>query len=219
MFELLLPQRCLCCGRSGAVVCDACLAGIPRLKPPFCERCGAPAVWPVRRCAECTGRRIAFASARAAVVYDERVRRIVAGWKEHGLRRIARDAAALVVEVVARPGVDAITFVPPDRDRLLQRGHHPAARLARELGELWELPAHALLERPRTSSRQRGASLVERRKNVRGAFRARGSPSAVCLVDDVYTSGATASAAASALRKAGATQVHVVTLARTLRLR
>jgi predicted amidophosphoribosyltransferase len=219
VLELLLPQRCLGCGRSGVVVCDACLAAVQRLTPPFCERCGAPTAWPVRRCAECTGRRIAFASARAAVAYDERVRRIVVGWKEHGLRRHARDVAALVTEVVTRPDVDAITFVPPDRDRLLQRGHHPAARLARELGARWELPARALLERPRTSSRQRGASLAERRKNVRGAFRANGSPRAVCLVDDVYTSGATASAAAAALRKAGAKEVHVVTLARTLRLR
>jgi predicted amidophosphoribosyltransferase len=219
VLELLLPQRCLGCGRSGAVLCDACLDALPRLTPPFCERCGAPTAWPVRRCAECTGRRIAFVSARAAVAYDERVRRIVAGWKEHGLRRVARDAAALVTEVVARPDVDAITFVPPDRDRLLKRGHHPAARLARELGALWELPALTLLERPRASSRQRGASLVERRRNVRGAFRARSSPRSVCLIDDVYTSGATASAAASALRKAGAKEVRVVTVARALRLR
>ena len=219
MLELLLPQRCLGCGRSGVVVCAACLAGVHRLRPPLCERCGAPTAWPVRRCAECTGRRIAFASARAAVAYDERVRRIVAGWKEHGLRRIARTAAALVTEVVARPDVDAITFVPPDRDRLLKRGHQPAARLAHELGVVWELPVRALLVRPRASSRQRGASLTERRMNVRGAFRADGPPRAVCLVDDVYTSGATAAAAASALRQAGATEVCVVTLARTLRLR
>jgi predicted amidophosphoribosyltransferase len=54
---------------------------------------------------------------------------------------------------------------------------------------------------------------------VRGAFRAESSPRRVCLVDDVYTSGATASAAASALRKAGAREVRVVTFARALRLR
>jgi ComF family protein len=219
VLELLLPQRCLACGRSGAVVCDACLGALPRLVPPLCERCGAPTAWPVARCAECSGRRLAFASARAAVAYDERMRRIVAGWKEHGLRRLARDAARLVAEVVARPDVDALTFVPPDRTRALKRGHHPAARLARELAAQWELPVRALLERPRASARQRGASLAERRRNVRGAFTARESPRRVCLVDDVYTSGATASAAASALRRAGAKEVRVVTVARALRLR
>jgi predicted amidophosphoribosyltransferase len=66
--------------------------------------------------------------------------------------------------------------------------------------------------------RQRGLSLVERRRNVRGTVVATASsPRAVCLVDDVYTSGATVDACASALRKAGARDVEVVTLARAVR--
>jgi predicted amidophosphoribosyltransferase len=219
MLELLLPQRCLACGRSGAEVCGSCLEALPRLEPPLCERCGAPTAWPVRRCAECAGRRVAFASARAAVAYDERVRAIVAGWKEHGLRRLAVTAADLVVAAIQRPAVEVLTFVPADRSRLLERGHHPAERLARELGERWQLPVVDALARTRAAPRQRGSSLSERRRNVRGAFAGKIAPPAVCLVDDVYTSGATASAAASALRKAGAQTVQVATLARALRLR
>jgi predicted amidophosphoribosyltransferase len=146
------------------------------------------------------------------------VRAIVAGWKEHGLRRLSAAAADLVVAAIPRPPVEALTFVPADRDRLLQRGHHPAERLARELGKRWELPVLDALSRTRSGSRQRGSSLAERRRNVRGAFAARASPASVCLVDDIYTSGATATAAASALRKAGARRVSVVTFARALRL-
>jgi len=219
MLELLLPQRCLACGSSGAVICSSCLEALPRLEPPLCERCGAPTAWPVRRCAECAGRRVAFASARAAVAYDERVRRVVAGWKEHGLRRLAATAADVVVAAIPPPQVGALTFVPSDRDRRLKRGHHPAERLALALGERWELPVLGVLSRQRTSRPQRGSSLADRRRNVRGAFAAGEAPPAVALVDDVYTSGATASAAATALRKAGAREVQVVTLARTLRLR
>jgi predicted amidophosphoribosyltransferase len=219
MLELLLPQRCLACGRSGAVVCSACFEALPRLEPPLCERCGAPTAWPVSRCAECAGRRVAFASARAAVAYDERVRRVVAGWKENGLRRLAATAADVVVAAISRPSVEALTFVPPDRDRGLKRGHHPAERLALALGDRWELPVLAALARPRASQRQRGSSLADRRRNVQGAFAAQRAPPTVCLVDDVFTSGATASAAATALRKAGAREVRIVTLARTLRLR
>ena len=219
MLDLLLPQRCLACGRSGAVICATCLEALPRLEPPLCERCGAPTAWPVRRCAECSGRRVAFASARAAVAYDDRVRRVVAGWKEHGLRRLAATGADIVVNAIPPPKVEALAFVPPDRDRRLKRGHHPAGRLALALGERWELPVLDVLSRPRASSPQRGSSLAERRRNVRGAFTARKAPHTMCLVDDVYTSGATASAAATALRKAGAREVQVVTLARTLRLR
>jgi predicted amidophosphoribosyltransferase len=186
--------------------------------PPLCARCGAPTVWPVSRCRECAGRRLGFGSARAAVEYDDAVRRLVGGWKERGLRRIAAEAAGLVVDAVPRPVVDTLTFVPPDGDRNLRRGHHPAERLARELGRRWELPVAPLLTRAGPARRQRGLSLPERRRNVRGVFRAaRPVPRIVCLVDDVYTSGATASAAAQALRRAGAIRVEVVCFARAVR--
>jgi predicted amidophosphoribosyltransferase len=108
--------------------------------------------------------------------------------------------------------------VPADRTRRLERGHHPAERLARELAAAWELPCEAVLARVRQPPRQRGLSLAERRRNVAGAFAAaRPVRGAVVLVDDVYTSGATAAAAASALRADGASRVDVVTFARTIR--
>lgn len=177
-----------------------------------------PTVWPVSRCRDCAGRRLSFASARAAVEYDDAVRRIVGGWKERGLRRLSAVAATLVADTVPRPDVELLTFVPPDRDRSLKRGHHPAERLARELGRRWELPVESLLARVGGSKRQRGLTLVERRRNVRGAFHAMAvSRPTVCLVDDVLTSGATVNAAALALKKAGANRVEVVCFARVVR--
>jgi len=218
VLDLLLPQRCLVCGAAGAQLCMGCRARLPVLEPPLCERCGAPTVWPVRRCRECAGRRLAFASARSAVAYDESVRRLVAGWKERGLRRLGDEAAALVAERLVRPQTAVVTFVPADRDRRLVRGYHPAERLAAALGVRWELPCEPLLVRVSASRRQRGLTLAERRRNVAGAFRATSPvPGAVLLVDDVYTSGATVGSAASALRAAGARRVEVVTFARALR--
>ncbi len=218
MLDLLLPQRCLVCGRGGRQLCPACRDGLCRLRPPLCERCGAPVAWPVRRCRECAGRRLAFASARAAVAYDQSVRVLVAGWKERGLRRLADDAAVLVAERLPRPDASVLTFVPADPDRRLRRGHHPAERLACALAQRWELPCAGLLGRT-SGARQRGRSLAERRRNVSHVFHAAGRPpSRVLLVDDVYTTGSTATAAASALRKAGARKVDVVTFARALRL-
>jgi predicted amidophosphoribosyltransferase len=219
VLELLLPRRCLVCGASGAQLCAACRHGLPPLEPPLCERCGAPTAWPVRRCRECTGRRLAFACARAAVAYDDSVRRLVDAWKERGLRRLAEDAAGLVAERVPPPPATVLTFVPPDRARSAQRGHHPADRLARSLAGRWQLPCEPLLLRSGAARRQRGLSLAERRRNVAGAFAARRPVSdTVVLVDDVYTSGSTVSAAAAALRAAGAQRVDVVTFARTIRL-
>lgn len=151
-------------------------------------------------------------------MYDDAVRCVVAGWKERGLRGVAAVAASIVADAIARPEVRALTFVPPDGDRLLERGYHPAERLAREVGRRWDLPVERLLTRAGSSRRQRGLTLKERRRNVTGVFRASAdAPTRVALVDDVYTSGATANAAATALRKAGARRVHVVTLARAVR--
>jgi predicted amidophosphoribosyltransferase len=174
--------------------------------------------WPVLRCSECSGRRIAFASARAATEYDASVRAFVSGWKERGLRGLASLAAELVVEVVPRPCAHVITCVPPDGERSLERGHHPPLRLARELASRWELPVEACLARTRPQRRQRGLARQQRQRNVRGAFRASGRlRGRVVLVDDVYTTGATVSAAATALRAAGASAVEVVTFARAVR--
>jgi predicted amidophosphoribosyltransferase len=146
------------------------------------------------------------------------VAKLVSAWKERGLRKIAGFAAELVVEVVPAPRAHALAFVPADDERSLKRGYHPAARLARELSERWGLEVAPVLARSGTSRRQRGLPLVERRRNVRGAFRPVGeAPARVVLVDDVYTSGATAAAAASAVRKAGARQVEIVTFARAVR--
>lgn len=218
LLDLLVPRRCAACGRLGAALCDVCVGAVVYLGGPECARCGAPTAWPVDRCLECSGRRLAFASARAAVAYHGPMRPLVAAWKERGLRTLAVEAADIITIMVERPGVDALGYVPPDGDRSVKRGHHPAERLARELGARWELPVLQLLRRTRSARPQRGLTLRERRKNVAGAFAAAVSvPRRVALVDDVYTTGATASAASSALRRAGARHVDVVTFARTVR--
>jgi predicted amidophosphoribosyltransferase len=218
LLDVLLPRRCLVCRCPANALCDACRRRFTRLSGPCCARCGSPVAWPVRRCSECSGRRLGFTRARAAVAYDDAARKVVTAWKEHGLRAVAGLAGELVCETLERPPVYTITFVPSDADRRLRRGHNSAERLARELGRRWQLPVAPLLERHPGVRPQRGLSLAERRRNVRGAFSPSGpSPPALVLVDDVYTSGATVSAAASALRRSGARRVDVVTFARAVR--
>jgi predicted amidophosphoribosyltransferase len=208
LLDLLLPRRCVVCARPGAQLCRACGDALPLLTPPLCDCCGAPVAWPVARCRECSGRRLAFVSARAAVAYDGDVRRLVARWKDGGLRKL--ELAALVAERVPRPDVAALTFVPAVRWRARQRGHHPAESLALGLAELWQLPCEPRLRRL-DARRQSTLSRVERRRGPR--FAAAPTSGSFVLVDDVYTTGATASAAAAAL---GA-HVEVVTFARALR--
>jgi ComF family protein len=218
LLDLMLPRHCVVCGGPADSLCGTCDGALDRLGSPLCERCGAPTAWPVERCRECSGRRIAFARARAAIAYDDSAKRLVGAWKERGQRTLAQLAAEIVAEVVPRPSAYTLTFVPADHDRLLRRGHNPAQRLARELSARWQLPVVPLLRRAPGVGPQKGLTLTERRRNVRGVFDATAAvPKAIVLVDDVYTSGATVSAAATALRKAGARRVEVVTFARAVR--
>src|SRR5256886_4628884 len=137
-------------------MCDGCTAALRRIEAPLCERCGAPTAWPVQRCAECAGRRLAFARARAALAYDDRLRPVVAAWKERGLRRLAAWGAAVVCESLPRPDAACVVFVPGGPDRKLQRGHHAAQRLANELSALLGPPVAGFPARGRRSPRQRG---------------------------------------------------------------
>ena len=218
ILDLLVPDRCAACGGGEAILCGGCLGALTRLGGPLCARCGAPTAWPVERCAECAGRRLPFRTARAAVAYDDTARKLVSAWKERGLRRLGEVLVALVVETVPRPAADAVAFVPADPDRSRWRGHNTAEALARPLAVCWELPVVTPLRRRRRIARQRGLAREGRRANVRGAFTADSRvPASLVLVDDVYTTGATVSVAATELRRAGARSVDVVTLARAVR--
>jgi predicted amidophosphoribosyltransferase len=124
----------------------------------------------------------------------------------------------LVIEVVPRPEVEVIVHVPGDPERAWRRGDVGPKRLALVLSTHWRLPAVELLRRTQRLPRQRGLGLGERRRNVHGSVAAvDAAPRLVCVVDDVYTSGATADACAAALRRAGARRVEIVTLARAVR--
>ena len=218
LLGLLLPERCVACGGGEELLCAGCRGGLLFLRGTLCARCGCPTAWPVERCGECAGRRLAFASARAAVAYDGPARAFVSAWKERGLRRAGSVAAELVAVTVPRPPVEALTFVPGEGDRVAWRGLNTAQELARALAPRWHLPVEPLLERARSARPQRGLPQKERAANVRGSFRARSAvPGAVALVDDVYTTGATAAAAALELRRRGARSVHVVAFARAIR--
>lgn len=220
LLSLVAPVRCAVCLIPGPVLCTVCARLLPRIGPTGCARCGAPGPWPVERCVECTGRRLAFSRARAALVYAGPTRTLVSGWKERGRRDLTRQLVALVADVVTRPDAAVVTYVPGDRERGLKRGFEPPRALAAGLGDRWGIPCERLLGRARAAPSERQAVLRgrERRVNVRGAFAARAAaPPTVVLVDDVYTTGATASACATELRRAGARRVEVVCLARAVR--
>ncbi len=126
---------------------------------------------------------------------------------EHGRRLLTVEA------------IDLIVPVPLHRRRLRQRGYNQSLELARHLGACWDIPvAPEWLVRNRETPQQTALSRQERSGNMSGAFAWTGpalGDKRVALIDDVYTSGATANECAGVLKKSGAGTVEVLTLAHT----
>jgi ComF family protein len=196
------------------------------LSEPLCARCGMAfeiAVEPGQVCGACIAKPPAYQRARAALVYGDVSRELVLGLKYQG----RRDGLAALSAWMGSAGkelleeADLIVPVPLHYFRLVRRGFNQsgwlAAALSKSSGVKLSVDA---LKRARATPIQGGLSADGRRRNVQGAFRVRNgrkklvAGKRVLLVDDVMTTGATAEACALTLKRAGATCVDVLTLAR-----
>jgi ComF family protein len=207
LLAFALPQRCPGCGDQAdhaRLLCDGCLARIPRLETTLCVRCLAAG----RAGAGCLAH--AGFAARAAWIYDERAALVVHALKydeRPGLARALGEAMARAIPPGYRP--DLVVDVPLHRARRRERGYNQAAALADALAEAVAAPRLAgALTRVRPTRTQARLGPDERRRNIAGAFRVE-RPTAlegrsVLLVDDVMTTGATLESALAALASAGA---------------
>lgn len=219
--ELLWPARCAACDAVGrAPFCADCALALLET-PSGCPVCGVPqpeeqlpSLIP-RRCAACVAQAPPFAQVRAPYLYWGALAEAIAAFKYRGRAELAEGLSALFLAAEA-PRVDVIAPVPLHPRRLRERGYDQAHLLAVELGKRLRLPVRPLLRRVRATRPQVGLDREGRAYNVLGAFRASGPVRGlrVCLVDDVFTTGATARAATLALLEAGAREVVVRALAR-----
>jgi len=214
--DVVFPPRCAGCGGPAWPFCDRCVAGLIPLRPPWCERCGAPSPRPEPTCAECPP--ASLARARAPFVFAGPARAAVHHLKYRGVRGVGR-ALGRAMATCAPPGVDAVTWVPLARRRKAERGFDQARVLAVAVGRELGVPTRGLLRRRVASGPQAKRDAEARRAAMRGAFVVRDRaavPGHVLLVDDVLTTGATAAACAEVLLEHGAAQVSLVVAARAL---
>lgn len=216
--DLLCPERCAGCNRMArGGLCRECLAALPRLGPQLCAFCGRPSRRPVVRCRDCEGRELSFDLARQTVGFDSVVREAVHRFKYSGCRSLAEPLAELIGEQVAcAKDARAVTWVPPDVGRVRKTGIDHGRVVAELVAGALGLPAVPTLGRVRATLPQMQLDPAERRTNLTGAFRCiLCPPPAVLVVDDVFTTGSTASEAARALKQAGARRVIVLSAARS----
>ena len=239
--QLLLPAECLLCRQllsfrhSRRLVCDVCGHRWRAVAPPWCGRCGQPGphFGPCRVCAEWPA---ALEQARSAVWLDAGARAAVHALKYGGWMRIAEDLAAVAARWLAAPPSDAVLVpVPLARHRLRRRGYNQSALFAAALATRWARPVRAdLLRRARETPTQTALTPAARVANVAGAFQARNaecgawndarsdrsalraSRSALVLVDDVFTTGATLAECARVLAGAGWHRIEAVTFGRAV---
>lgn len=226
-------RRCLRCGAAftpnrhdgtaDGRLCAACLAQLPPMTGPRCRRCAFPfpadAPASPALCGDCLRDPPPWQGMACYGRYEGVLRDMLLELKFHGRFLLADALAPLLLDsLLCLPLPDALVPMPLPLPRLRQRGYNQAQELALAAGHLLGLPVRPeLLRRPSCDTPQSRLRAGERRRNLHGSFTA--SPDAaglrLWLLDDIFTTGSTARAAAQTLLAAGARRIDLVTLART----
>ena len=229
----IFPDRCPVCDGildfgTGPGVCRSCRGLLSFVDGPACLRCGRALdrsrAWAQDAlCRDCTERGRDFDGGIALLEYNEAAREIMAGLKYHNRRD---HADMLVQETVRRHGrkllrlkADAMVPVPVHSERLKERGYDQAKVIASSIGRRLGIPVDTgLLIREQNTVAQKKLGYAARQRNEANAFgtsRPFAGYDRVILVDDIYTTGATAQMCTNALRGAGVKEVFLLNMAIT----
>lgn len=231
LVDFFFPPRCPFCGagsKESERPCPLCLSQIHFFSHPRCPRCGlgfATDCGDDHLCSGCLAEERTFAKARSIASYAGLMAEVIARFKYQGASHLARPLSAFLAEYqdpeFPFSPFDLILPVPLHPQRLRQRGFNQSNLLARRISRRHSIPLDfTTLKRIRPTQPQTQLSGPERRENIRGAFEVQ-NPQTIqkkhlLLIDDVYTTGATVGECSKVLRKAGAGQVDVLTLARAV---
>ena len=217
VLNLIFPARCIGCRGRGSWLCVSCQAKLTPLPAEHCKVCALP-VQGVLSCSACWRDPPAFDSLTCGFLFEGIIRDAIHRLKYRGERHLATPIMqALLKRVEVKDDVDAIVPIPLHAQRLQQRGYNQSALLAQSLSAVLNVPVvEEYLSRVRDTTPQVSLPAARRRENVHNAFRvaSRVEGSRILLVDDVATTGSTLRAAASALKRAGATRVDALIIAR-----
>jgi len=238
LFAALFPSDCRLCGVpleniSRLPVCRSCLLAITPISAETCDVCGDTLGHPQREaaseCLSCQEQKPYFARAAAYGSYDGGLRELIHLLKYDRVEPAAGALGRMLVEAIQKLRLSSeslvVVTVPLYAGKRRERGFNQTELIAQKAlrgfpGNRLELSTD-VIERIRSTVSQIGLTRPQRVENLRGAFRvkhlSRVKGRDVLLVDDVMTTGTTASECARVLRRAGAQNVWVATVARTLK--
>ena len=214
LFHILAPDDCLECGQEGSLWCEWCRLNDEPL-PSRCFRCHAQSDTSqvCKSCYAQTGLQRVYVAYEYKDVQKELIKQLKFKSKRQASLPIARALADILPFL---PNDTVVTSLPTAPLRVRQRGFDHAGHIARMLAKQLALDHSTLLVRT-TNTRQVGSNKKNRIDQIKGAYRLRAKADvrgkSVLLIDDVITTGASASEAAKILKKAGAKRVDVAVFA------
>ncbi len=226
LLDLIFPHQCLFCQRFTDLylVCPDCQQRIKEefLKPPFCQNCGKPTYYEVKRCSFCRRQKLNF-QIRSLAPYQGMNKELILHYKMGLKKNLAHFLAQVSLEAFFDffKEVDLVTFIPSTRQSLKKRGFNQAKLLAESISQKVDLPLVEVLIFLKEPAEQKNLGFEERKNNVKDVFGLKNScPKSlsgrrVLLVDDVITTGFTVKEAVRTLKKEGkAKEVRVFAFAR-----
>lgn len=222
LFKAHSCMFCDCeCADDDFRICFRCKKNLDFIGDRYCLKCGAKLSDDYEFCIECKSKQHEFDKARSVLVYNEKSSPAILKFKYGGRKAFALPLARILakrfetVDIIA----DVVTFVPMPKEREKERGYNQSFELCKEFSSLTGILMIDALERVKNVERQATLGRAERIKNMQGSFNAKNKQEFknkdVLLIDDVVTTGATASECAKTLLNAGAKSVSVLSIAKT----
>ncbi len=225
----LFPEYgCFLCGREllnmEYHLCDECKKNFPILKlERCCAKCGAPVNSETKFCDNCKAFNYDFDEARASFVYSDTTKSLILGIKYSNRVYLAKFFARMMLDTLIKWGIifDVIVPVPLSKSRQKSRGYNQSELIADELSKLTKVEVdNTIIGRRESDKLQQNLTRKERFANMEGVFKISNRKNLkglnVLIIDDIYTTGATANELSKTIRKLHPNKIYVLTAGKTL---
>lgn len=220
LLDFIFPPKCPFCGdilTEALPLCKECAATLPYTGENTCEICSRPLQeFSYRLCAACRKEKRYFKKSFIPLVYEGKTQHAIVSFKYYFHPSYANAFAYLIADKLLKDtdsalNFDFITFIPQSRKTFLDRGYNQSELIAKRLSKILNIPCKSTLYRTNDSLRQATLNAAERKKNVTTCYFSKETAlsGTALLVDDVYTTGATANYCSRLLKKAGCSDVYL----------